>query len=192
MPHREDAPRPDASPIVVGVSGVTGSRAALQWAAHEARLRQGRVKVRAVMAWRGSGLPGGAPGRVPALSTIGAEPSQRTAQELLEEYVAEALGDDHDVECEAVQGSAQAVLVKEAEHASLLVVDSPSVAKLYEPMARRLAPKLIFRSPCPVVVMPALAVDEDYEAETDEDLGEYAGEGGRFSSGAAPTQGSAS
>ena len=41
-----------ASPIVVGVSPVTGSRAARQWAVKEAEVR--RARVRAVMAWLGA------------------------------------------------------------------------------------------------------------------------------------------
>jgi Universal stress protein family len=173
----------DASPIVVGVSGVTGSRAALQWAAREAQLRRGRVDVVAVMAWRGSGLPGGAPGRVPGQSVTDASLDQRKAEQLLSEFVVEALGEDHGVQCRAVEGSARSVLVREAESASLLVLDSPSMAKLYEPGAGRLASKLIFRSPCPVVVMPALAVDEDFEDDLGDDLGEYAGEAERVTTG---------
>jgi hypothetical protein len=186
MASPDDSQHADVSPIVVGVSGVTGSRAALQWAAHESRLRKGRVRVRAVMAWRSSGLPGGAPGRIPGQAIVGATPQQRSAQALLEQYVVEALGEDHGVECQAVEGSARSVLLREAENAALLVLDSPSVAKLYEPGARRLAPQLIFRSPCPVVVMPALGVDEDFVDETDEDLGEYADRDQRVSGGSAP------
>ena len=159
-----------ASPIVVGVSPVTGSRAALQWAVQEARVRRGRV--RAVMAWRGSGLPGGAPGRAPAQSIIDSVPEQRRAEESLGEFVAEALGDDHDVELRAVEGKAQVVLLEEAEEAALLVIDSPALAKLYDPSARRLAPRVIFRSPCPVVVMPP--ADPEADADLDDFVGEYA------------------
>jgi nucleotide-binding universal stress UspA family protein len=167
--------------ILVGVSGVTGSRAALQWAAQEARLRRGRV--RAVMAWRGFGLPGGAPGRAPAQSIVDADPQQESAQRQLEEFVADALGDDHGAECRAVEGSAQSVLLQEAEEADLLVLDSPAVAKLYEPRGRRLAPQLIFRAPCPVVVMPALAHPDDDWEDWDATAGEYADQGEREPSG---------
>ena len=180
-PEPSGAPRGSlvASPIVVGVSPVTGSRAALQWAVQEARLRRGRV--RAVMAWRGFGLPGGAPGRVPALEIIDASPRQRRAEQTLSEFVADALGEDHDVELRAVEGKAKNVLLKEAENAALLVLDSPAVAKLYEPSARRLAPHLIYRSPCPVVVMPPTPPEADLDRE--DFVGEYADEAAAQRSG---------
>lgn len=166
---------------MVGVSPVTGSRAALQWAVQEARLRRGRV--RAVMAWRSSGLPGGAPGRVPAQAIIEASPQQRAAEQTLSEFVADALGDDHDVELRAVEGRALAVLLQEAENAALLVLDSPAVAKLYDPSARRLAPRVIFRSPCPVLVMPPAEPEAD--ADLDDFLGEYVDQAAAQPSGSA-------
>lgn len=173
-PEPSGAPRgaPAASPIVVGVSPVTGSRAALQWAVAEARLRHGRV--RAVMAWRGFGLPGAVYGRPPARAIIDAAPEQRRAEQALGEFVADALGEDHDVELRAVEGKAKAVLLQEAQEAALLVLDSPAVAKLYDPSARRLAPELIYRSPCPVVVMPPTEPEAD--ADLDDFVGEYADE----------------
>ena len=171
--------------ILVGVSGVTGSRAALQWAAQEARLRRGRV--RAVMAWRSSGIPGGAPGRAPGRSVLDASPQAKSVERDLEEFVVDALGEDHGVECRAVEGGARAVLLQEAEEAALLVVDSPAISKLYEPGARRLAPALIFRSPCPVVVMPPLEVNEDFDTDEDDAAGEYAGEAERPPSGTPAT-----
>jgi hypothetical protein len=182
-PEPSGAPRgaPAASPIIVGVSPVTGSRAALQWAAAEARLRRGRV--RAVMAWRGFGLPGGAPGRAPAQTIIQAAPEQRRAEQSLSEFVADALGDDHDVELDAVEGRARDVLLREAEDAALLVLDSPAVAKLYDRSARRLAPQLIFRSACPVVVMPPAEPEAD--ADLEDFGGEYAGEAATQPSGSA-------
>jgi nucleotide-binding universal stress UspA family protein len=182
-PEPSGAPRgaPTASPIVVGVSPVTGSRAALQWAVHEARVR--RARVRAVMVWRAWGLPGGAPGRVPAQAVVAASPEQRLAEQTLGEFVAEALGDGHDVELKAVEGKAKAVLLEEAKDAALLVLDSPAVAKLYDPTARRLAPHVIYSSPCPVVVMPP--ADPEADADLDDFVGEYVGEAAAQTSGSA-------
>ena len=131
------------------------------------------ARVRAVMAWRGSGLPGGAPGRAPAQGILDAEPQQQLAEQTLEEFVVDAVGEDHDVELRAVEGKAKDVLLREAEDAALLVLDSPAVAKLYDPRARRLAPDIIFRSPCPVVVMPPAEPEAD--ADLDDVAGEYAG-----------------
>ncbi len=161
-----------SSPIVVGVSAVTGSRAALQWAVHEARLRRGRVRVKAVMAWRGSGLPGGAPGRLPGLSVVEGAPTAASTERLLGEFVTEALGADHGVELDAVEGAALDVLLEQSRGAALLVLDSPAVAKLYDRGARKLAPEIIYRADCPVVVMPAAEPGTD--ADLDHDLVESA------------------
>jgi hypothetical protein len=135
------------------------------------------------MAWRTSGLPGATLGRVPAQAIVDARPEQRRAAETLSEFVADALGDDHDVELRAVEGKAKAVLLEEAEHAALLVLDSPAVAKLYDPSARRLAPQVIYRSPCPVVVMPP--ADPEADADLDDFVGEYADEAAAHVSGSA-------
>jgi hypothetical protein len=170
-----------ASPIVVGVSPVTGSRAALQWAVQEARLR--RARVRAVMAWRTSGLPGGAPGRVPGHSIIDAAPDQRRAEQALSEYVSDALGEDDDVELVAVEGKARDVLLEQSREAALLVLDSPAVAKLYDPAARRLAPRIIFSSACPVVVMPPAEPAAD--ADLDDFAAAFAGDAAGEPSGSA-------
>ena len=58
------------------------------------------------------------------------------------------------------------MLVRQSEEAALLVLDSPSVTKLYDPGARRLAPQIVFSSACPVVVMPPVdpAADADLSA----------------------------
>jgi Universal stress protein family len=182
-PEPSGAPRgaPAASPIVVGVSPVTGSRSALQWAVAEARLR--RARVRAVMAWRSFGLPGAVLGRLPAEAIVDASPGRRRAEQALSEFVADALGEDHDVELRAVEGNAKAVLLQEAEEAALLVLDSPAVARLYDPSARRLAPRMIYSSPCPVVVMPPAEPEAD--ADLDDFVGEYADESAAAASGPA-------
>lgn len=143
--------QPEGFLIVVGVSAATGSEAAVQWAAEEARRRQGRV--RAVMAWRSAGLPGGAPGRPPAQAIIEYDQAE-FAEEKLNDFVVAALGEDHGVECRAVEGGAASVLLKEAESAALLVLDSPRMSKLTNPRARRLASRIIYRADCPVLVMP--------------------------------------
>jgi len=137
--------------VVVGISVNGGSSAALQWAAQEAERRS--ATVRAVMAWHPSGLPGGAPGRPTSQRMIGYDQAQM-ARDKLEEYVEDALGPDSGVECRAIEGSPERVLLEQAHDAALLVVDSPRLAKLLQPRARRLAPRLIFRSPCPVLVLP--------------------------------------
>jgi hypothetical protein len=89
------------------------------------------------------------------------------------------------VELRVVEGRALPVLLQEAEHAALLVLDSPAVAKLYDPSARRLAPHLIFRSPCPVVVMPPAEPAADADLD-DFFVGEYVDDAAAQPSGSAP------
>jgi len=148
-----DAQEAPAPTVVVGVSPRSGSPAALQWAARAA-VTSG-AHVRAVMAWRAP-RPPGAPGvHPPAVSRTGADNPEREAQARLEGFVAAALGDDHNVEHVVAHGGAVSVLLAAAADADLLVVDSPRVAKLADFSAKLVAPRLIYRAACPVVVMPA-------------------------------------
>lgn len=162
--------------ILVGVDASTGSAAALDYAVQEAQRRGGRV--RALMAWRPTGLPGAAPGRPPALSIVDVDLEQ-VALQTLEGLVRASLGEDHEVECSVAEGRPEAVLVHEAEGAALLVLDSPRPSKLNSGRARRTASQVIFKSPCPVVVMPvpARAADPDVQqarAESDDSAVEAA------------------
>ncbi len=138
--------------IAVGVSGRTGSPLALRWAADLAAKLDGHV--RAVLAWRLPRPPAAPGGHPPAVhSTTGGDP-EKDARERLERFVAAALGEGHDVECVVAHGGPVGVLLKVAREVDLLVVDSPRPAKLATMSAKLTAPRLIYRSPCPVVVMP--------------------------------------
>jgi nucleotide-binding universal stress UspA family protein len=77
--------------IVVGVDGSENSRQALRWAVEEARLRQARVRV--VHAWW----------MYPMLADdMEAPPLTNDASGALQTFITETLGDEHDVEVEAV------------------------------------------------------------------------------------------
>jgi hypothetical protein len=141
--------------VVVGVSPTTGSPTALRWAAEEARLRN--VRMHAVMAWRTPlpAAPGGRPplgsSSVPAGGNYAAE-----AERILREYVDAALGPGADVDSTVVKGSAVNALLSAAEGADLLVVGEPNVGRIpAERMARLVAPQVVLKASCPVVVMPA-------------------------------------
>ncbi|NIZ92155.1 universal stress protein [Kineococcus rubinsiae] len=138
--------------VVVGVSARTGSPTALRWAVEEAAHRGGHV--RAVLAWRPPRAPGVSSGRPPAVPTTAPEDPQRVAEERVRSVVEEALGPEHAVECVAVQGAPRAVLLRQSQGATVLVLDSPRSSKLSTPGAKLLAPQLVFASACPVVVMP--------------------------------------
>lgn len=81
------------------------------------------------------------------------------ASETVNRLVSEALGESHGVECVAVRGGAVRVLLKAAREADLLVVDSPRPTKLAKMSTKLVAPQLIHRSQCPVVVMPAAQIE---------------------------------
>lgn len=138
--------------VVVGVSPTTGSPAALRWGADEARLRG--APLHAVMAWRpprAGPTPGGRP--PPGLS--GNVDFVAEAQLTLSGYVAGALGVTSDVECRVVQGNAVTALLSEAQTAQLLVVGEPRAGRLNSVRASLVAPQVVLRAGCPVVVMPS-------------------------------------
>jgi len=148
----EAAAVPAAPLVVVGVSGRTGSPAALRWAVEEAAAHGGRV--RAVLAWRPPRAPGVSGGRPPAVPSTAVDDPQAAAEERVRDAVVRTLGADHGVDCVAVQGAARAVLLRQSREASLLVLDSPRSSKLATPGAKLLAPQLVFTSACPVLVLP--------------------------------------
>jgi nucleotide-binding universal stress UspA family protein len=138
--------------VVVGVSPTTGSPAALRWAADEARMRS--VPLRAVMAWRPQRPPSASGGRPPmTLARTSAERAQE-AEQLLHEFVSTALGADDDVQCTVVKGSAVTALVSEAENAQLLVIGEPRSGRLNAVRTGLVAPQVVLKARCPVVVMP--------------------------------------
>lgn len=147
---------PDAnlvSPIVVGVSRRSGSVDALRWAAAEAQLRNTRVL--GVTAWRGPRAPAAPGGRPPAMSAAPVDEAFATEEQRLREQISEVLGDlaELRVEYSLRRGSPMSVLLAAAVGAQLLVLDSPKAGR--STLAKSLiAPQLVFRAPCPVVLMP--------------------------------------
>jgi nucleotide-binding universal stress UspA family protein len=143
--------------VVVGVSPTTGSPAALRWAAHEAGLRN--VPLRAVLAWR-TPRPPGAPGGRPPVTTasVASDDYARDADRSLREFVSAALGDDDGIECIVVKGGAVNALLQAATGADLLVVGEPRRGRVAsERLARLVAPQVMLKAICPVVVMPLSA-----------------------------------
>lgn len=142
--------------VVVGVSPTTGSPAALRWGAEEARLRG--VPLVAVLAWRPPRPPGAPGGRPPVgVAEIASEDPAAEADNKLRSYVADALGADVDVECVAVRGSEVNALLSAAKGAQLLVVGEPRPGRLASMLASLVAPQLVLKAHCPVVVMPSAA-----------------------------------
>lgn len=140
--------------IVVGVSARTGSPNALRWAAEVGAEVDGHV--RAVLAWRPP-RPPAAPGmHPPAVARTGPDDPEQDARDRLAALVAAALGEDHRVECAVEEGGPVRVLLRASRQADLLVLDSPRQERLRTLSGGKLvAPRLLYRSACPVVTMPA-------------------------------------
>lgn len=110
--------------IVVGVDGSAGSVRALRWAADEARLRHGQLRV--VLAWK--------PAYLATYSSVTAHADraeqERTAQAVLAETLDTAFAGDtpDDVQTVVTEGVAERVLVSESCAADLLVLGSTPTA----------------------------------------------------------------
>ncbi|HTZ44730.1 MAG TPA: universal stress protein [Jatrophihabitans sp.] len=143
-----------ASPIVVGVSRRTGSPEALRWAAAEAQLRN--TTVQAVTAWRGPRPPAAPGGRPPATSASPVEEAFAEEQQRILDQLGSALGDlaSLRIAFSLRRGSASAVLLAAAVGAQLLVLDSPRTGNLSTLAKSLIAPQVVFKAPCPVVLMP--------------------------------------
>lgn len=137
--------------VVVGVSGSSGSPVALRWALDAARLRG--LRLVAVRAYK---VPSTAAGSVrPTPSRVADAPAvlEGAARDELEAHVRSALGADAtEVELRAVRGGRRRVLLAASAGAAMLVVDAPRARELSGDPA--FARSLIYRAPCPVVVMP--------------------------------------
>jgi nucleotide-binding universal stress UspA family protein len=138
--------------VVVGVSPTTGSPAALRWGSDEALLRG--VPLHAVMAWRPP-RPPASPGGRPPVGLAAGEDYAGDADTRLRDFVSAALGPDAKVECRVVRGSAVTALLSEAKDAQLLVVGEPRPGRLNSVRASLVAPQVVVKARCPVVVMPA-------------------------------------
>lgn len=139
--------------VVVGVSPRTGSPSALNWAGTYAALRN--VSVTAVLAWRPTRAPAAPGGRPPGSLLSGDLPDpERDAEARLAGFVAAALGPDHGVQCRVIRGNEVSALLECGAGAELIVLGEPSPGRLASVRAGLVAPQLILRARCPVVVMP--------------------------------------
>jgi nucleotide-binding universal stress UspA family protein len=140
-------------PIVVGVSPTTGSPRALRWAADYARTHG--AQLRAVMAWRPPRAPAAPAGRPPATAVgIASTDYAKEAEDRLREHVAAALDDTDEIECRAVRGSAVSSLLAASADAELLVVGETRAGRAGAVRTGLVAPQVVLKASCPVVVMP--------------------------------------
>jgi len=142
------------SPIVVGISRRTGSIDALRWAVAEAQLRN--APVLAITAWRGPRTPAAPGGRPPAVTLDSPDELFAKEAERIAEQLTTAVGELEPlgVHYSLRRGAASSVLLTAAVGAQLLVLDSPRSGALSTLAKSLIAPQVIFKAPCPVVVMP--------------------------------------
>jgi nucleotide-binding universal stress UspA family protein len=136
--------------IVVGVRGSAAGRAALKWAAREARLRKASLLV--VRAWD--------PARhaapyAPRDATPTCDETLAAAREDLAEVVLEAFGLDvpAQVATELAEGVAERVLVGRSATADLLVLGTSSLSGHEEWVTGPVIRACLTYSRCPVVVI---------------------------------------
>lgn len=143
--------------IVVGVDGSDAARAALRWAAEEARLRDARLV--AVHAWAFvPSAPIGDPGMIaiPAGDLTGQlEAESEAASAELAGAIADALGEATDVEIETklVEDDPGDALVAESEVADLVVVGSHGKSGLRAALLGSVSRHVVDHAKCPVVVV---------------------------------------
>jgi nucleotide-binding universal stress UspA family protein len=147
--------------IIVGVDGSDASRAALQFAGEEAKLRGARLA--AVLAWTYIPAPAvGDPGllAMPEGDVPGLIEAQREAAEMgLERAVREAFGASPPVEIERrlLDGDPADAIVEEAASAELVVVGSRGRGDFKSALLGSVSSHVIQHAPCPVVVVKAPA-----------------------------------
>jgi nucleotide-binding universal stress UspA family protein len=148
--------------IVVGVDGIAGSEAAVDWAVSEAQLRG--VPIHVVMTWQESQIYG-----ADGIGTLGMNPLEDTARELSTAttravaQLAENASRGHDVmiTSEAVKGHPAEALLLAAEDAAMLVVGSRGHGGLAGVLLGSVGQHVVPYARCPVVVVPDLMHEVD-------------------------------
>ncbi|MFC0533798.1 universal stress protein [Phytohabitans kaempferiae] len=136
-----------AGEIVVGVDGSVQSRAALQWAARQARLTGAAVHAITVLEHQAAYERG---------PTLPYEESAATAREVLTETVRDAVGPGPDVEIrESVRpGHPAQILVDASRDARALVVGSHGVGGFVGALLGSVSQHCAHHAHCPLVIIP--------------------------------------
>jgi nucleotide-binding universal stress UspA family protein len=152
--------------IVVGVDGSNASRAALRWAAEEARLRGARLQAVYVFEHSPSWQMYGYSAEIAAIPVSAMPDDQHSrdlAQSLVDRLVADLGGLGIEVEAIAHEDRRPAhALVERSRDADLLVVGSRGRGGFAGLVLGSVSQQCAQHASCPVVVMPH--VDEDDEA----------------------------
>jgi nucleotide-binding universal stress UspA family protein len=138
--------------IVVGVDGSAGARAALEFAAREAALRQARLRI--VCAWE---IPPAvyAGGFAPTLDQPTLEGFRYGAETIVNEATAAAKEMQPTIETDgkAVQGHPAEVLLQEAGNADLIVVSNRGHGGFASLLLGSVSHQVVQHAPCPVTIV---------------------------------------
>ena len=138
--------------IVVGVDGSAGGRAALEFAAREATLREARLRI--ICAWE---IPPAvyAGGFAPTLDEPTLEGFRAGAETIVHEAVATAKELQPTIECEgkAVQGQPAEVLLAEVADADLIVVGNRGHGGFASLLLGSVSHQVVHHASCPVAVV---------------------------------------
>lgn len=132
------------SRIVVGADGSESSLQAVDWASHEARLRNAHLVIVHISAWRREAL------RVPVF-----EEQARIEQQILEDARARALRAEPEVFVTTVleEPPADQALIRASDNAELLVVGSRGLGGFDALLVGSVSHKAVLHARCPVVVI---------------------------------------
>jgi nucleotide-binding universal stress UspA family protein len=138
--------------IVVGVDGSDGARAALEFAAREAALRQARLRI--VCGWE---IPPAvyAGGFAPTLDQSTLDGFREGAEAVVQKAVAAAKELQPTIECEgkAMQGQSADVLLQEARDADLIVVGNRGHGGFASLLLGSVSHEVVQHAPCPVTIV---------------------------------------
>jgi nucleotide-binding universal stress UspA family protein len=133
--------------VVVGIDGSKASRAALEWAIEEARLRHAPLEV--VHAWEYpmlTALPTSAAG-------VDAEALERAAEKVIEEALEEVDTSGVTVVANAFPAAAPLALMERSDHAAMLVVGSRGRGGFRGLLLGSVSQAVVSHARCPVVVV---------------------------------------
>jgi nucleotide-binding universal stress UspA family protein len=135
--------------IVVGVDGSAPSKAALAWAARQARLTGATVE--AVIAWQ---YPATYGYTMPAAPEINYN-YEEIAAKVIADTIAEFRGQDNQVEIisRVVEGNAAQALLDASAGAELLVVGSRGHGGFFEALLGSVGQHCVHHATCPVVII---------------------------------------
>ncbi|HEY5361590.1 MAG TPA: universal stress protein [Streptosporangiaceae bacterium] len=139
--------------IVVGIDGSTGSRQALEWAAHEATLTHAALTVltvHPVMAspWTGNPL-------VDPVDVEAAEKARAVAEEAALKVTSQLDAQPSSVTVKALSGFVVPELIAASREADLLVVGSRGGGGFASLVLGSVSSQVVSHASCPVVVVPS-------------------------------------